>query len=298
MDKIKLPPLNQLRVFESAARHLSFKAAAEELCVTAPAISHQLKQLEEYLAVKLFTRLNRQVRLTKEGKAYADQITKAFQLFESATTQLLNGADRPQFVINCLPSFSSLLMVPNIHEFQSLYPDVNLQLVSDTSRASFENNDVDVAIRHQLGHEPELEYVYLSTVSISPICSPSFFKAHPELADSDLSQSRLIHVTVGPDNWDIWLSQWGIERPTDELSLNSFHASLEATKNSVGVAMGYVPLVRKLVNRDELVMPMADKISHTGKMYLVSKKSNVDKDIFQAFQIWMVDLMSREWPDK
>jgi LysR family glycine cleavage system transcriptional activator len=298
MDKIKLPPLNQLRVFESAARHLSFKAAAEELCVTAPAISHQLKQLEEHLAVKLFTRLNREVQLTKEGKAYADQITKAFQLLENATTQLLNGADRPQFVINCLPSFSSLLMVPNIHEFQSLYPDVNLQLVSDTSRASFDNNDVDVAIRHQLGHEPELEYVYLSTVSISPICSPSFFKAHPELANSDLSQSRLIHVTVGPDNWDIWLSQWGIERPTDELSLNSFHASLEATKNNVGVAMGYVPLVRKLVNRDELVMPMADKVSHTGKMYLVFKKANVDKEIFQAFQIWMVDLMAREWPDK
>jgi LysR family glycine cleavage system transcriptional activator len=298
MDKIKLPPLNQLRVFESAARHLSFKAAAEELCVTAPAISHQLKQLEEYLAVKLFTRLNREVQLTKEGKAYANQITKAFQLLENATTQLLHGVDRPQFVINCLPSFSSLLMVPNIHEFQSLYPNVNLQLVSDTSRASFDNNDVDVAIRHQLGHEPELEYVYLSTVSISPICSPSFFKAHPELADSDLSQSRLIHVTVGPDNWDIWLSQWGIERPTDELSLNSFHASLEATKNNVGVAMGYVPLVRKLVNRDELVMPMTDKVSHTGKMYLVFKKANVDKEIFQAFQIWMVDLMAREWPDK
>ena len=298
MDNTKLPPLKQLRVFDAAARHLSFKAAAKELCVTAPAVSHQLKLLEAHLGVKLFTRLNREVQLTKEGTAYADTVAKAFKMLGLATTNIQNNADKPRFVINCLPSISSLLMVPNVHEFQSQYPAINLQLVSDISRANFDDDQIDVAIRHQLGDEPDLEYIYLDTVSISPICSPSFLTAHPELTEGNLENSRLIHVSIGPDNWDIWLSHWGIDRPTDELSLNSFHASLEATKNNVGIAMGYVPLVRKLVTNNELVMPMADKICHTGEMYLVFKKSNKDKKIFQDFQTWMVDIMVREWPDK
>ena len=298
MENLRLPPLNQLRVFEAAARHLSFKAAAEELCVTAPAVSHQIKMLEDHLGVKLFKRLNREVLLSKQGERYFEDVTKAINIIGKATQSLQNKGDKPRFTINTLPSIASLLLIPHIHEFQQLHPDINIQLTSDTSRADFDGDELDVAIRHQLGEEPELTYTYLDTVSVSPICSPEFFNAHPELAQADLSQSRLIRMTADPYNWDLWLSQWQVEKPQEEISLNSFHASLEATKNSIGIAMGYVPLVRRQVERNELVMPMPDKISDYGKMYFVCKTVNYTSPVFKAFEVWLQDLMAREWPDK
>lgn len=298
MHSNRLPPLNQLRVFEAAARRLSFKAAAHELCVTAPAVSHQIKQLEQQLGVQLFKRLNREIQLTKAGQTYFDEIGAAMAIILKATQQLQHGGDKPRFTINTLPSIASLLLIPHIHEFQQQHPHVNIELTSDTSRADFDSGEVDVAIRHQLGDEPDLAYTYLDTVSVSPICSPRYFAEHPELAKANLSNVRLIRLTADPYNWDLWLKQWQVMAPADEISLNSFHASLEATKNSIGIAMGYVPLVRRQVERNELVMPMADKISDYGKMYLVCKKDKQQQAIFAAFTTWLKDLMAREWPDK
>ncbi|HIQ52046.1 MAG TPA: LysR family transcriptional regulator, partial [Pseudomonas pachastrellae] len=153
-----LPSLNLIRVFEVAARRLSFKDAANELFVSPPAVSHQIKALEESLGVALFKRENRKISLTSEGKRYYLHVKRGLDLIDSATLAVRKERKKQHFVINTLPNIASLLLFPNIHEFQAAFPELNIQIDSDISRIDLERSEATVAICHECGNEPGLTY--------------------------------------------------------------------------------------------------------------------------------------------
>lgn len=288
----RLPSLNILRVFESAARHLSFKKAAEELCITPPAVSHQVRTLEQQLGLDLFTRLNRSLLLTRAGEQYFAQVQSAIQQLQSATNEVVNNNTKSTFVINTVPMLVSTLLAPHIHSFQEAQANFNIQIDSDPSRTDFEINNIDVAIRRVKGDEPNLIYKPIFKIAITPVCSPNYLHKHPLAKSHPLENCRLIRTSVDMGNWPLWLKQWGIQAPsTNELWLNNFRAVLDAAQSGAGIAMGYLPIASALIKRGDLIAPFADKSSFYGEPCLVYRKKDKDKPIIQAFETWLIQLL-------
>lgn len=296
----RLPSLNILRVFESAARHLSFKKAAEELCITPPAVSHQIRTLETQLGIVLFTRLNRSLVMSSIGEQYFAQVQSALQQLQSATNELLANNTKSTFVINTVPMLVSTLLAPHIHSFQESQASFNIQIDSDASRTDFAVNNIDVAIRRVKGDEPNLIYKPIFKIAIAPVCSPSYLDKNPQANLTTLENCRLIRTSVDMGNWPLWLKQWGYQAPsTNELLLNSFRAVLDATQSGAGIAMGYLPIISASIKRGDLITPFGNKSSFYGEPCLVYRKKDQDKPILKAFESWLDDLLIQlGWSDK
>lgn len=296
----RLPSLNILRVFESAARHLSFKKAAEELCITPPAVSHQIRTLEEQLGLELFTRLNRSLILNPAGEQYFAQVQHALQQLQSATNELISSQTKSTFTINTVPMLVSTLLAPHIHSFQELQQDFNIQIDSDATRTDFAIESLDVAIRRVKGDEPNLIYRPIFKIAITPVCSPQYLQKNPQANLTTLENCRLIRTSVDMGNWPLWLKQWDYKAPkTNELLLNSFRSVLDATQSGAGIAMGYLPIINSMIERGDLITPFGDKTTFYGEPCLVYRKKDQDKPIIKAFERWLTDLLIElHWSDK
>ena len=136
----RIPPLNALKAFDSAAKHLNFTKAADELFVTQAAISHQIKLLEEFLSIKLFLRKNRTLLLTEDGQAYYSDIKDIFSHIVDATERLLNRGAKGSITVAMPPSFAAKWLVPRISQFSTMYPDIDVRIKAvdfDEERTNF-----------------------------------------------------------------------------------------------------------------------------------------------------------------
>ncbi|MEX2408172.1 MAG: LysR family transcriptional regulator, partial [Rhodovibrionaceae bacterium] len=147
----RLPPLNALRAFEAAARHLSFTKAANELNVTQAAVSHQVKALEESLGIVLFKRLNRALLLTEPGQAYLPALREAFDLMDAATRGLLDRGMEGPLKITALPSFAGKWLLPRLHRFRERYPEIDVMVSAKDTLVDFATAEVDMGIRYGRG---------------------------------------------------------------------------------------------------------------------------------------------------
>ncbi|MDX1514041.1 MAG: transcriptional regulator GcvA, partial [Gammaproteobacteria bacterium] len=207
----KLPPLNALRAFEAAARHLSFTRAAEELHVTQAAVSHQVKSLEEYLGIKLFRRFNRSLLLTDEGQAYLPTMTKAFDLMSDATSRLVKKDPAGPLTVSVLPSFAARWLVPRLGRFRRAHPEIDLRIDPATQLVDFGRGDVDVGIRYGRGEYPGLRSDRLMEEDIFPVCSPALLDGeHPLKDPEDLAHHTLLHDD-GHGDWRTWLLAAGVD---------------------------------------------------------------------------------------
>lgn len=300
MTKQHLPSLNLIRVFEVAARRMSFKDAADELFVSPPAVSHQIRALEENLGVILFKRENRKISLTADGKRYYLHVKRGLDLINTATLAVRKEKKKRRFVINTLPNIASLLLFPNIHEFQASHPELNIQIDSDVSRIDLQNSETTIAIRHECGNEPELTYHPLVKIALTPICSRSYLNEHPRLRDGDFSDCRLIKISSDTYQWPRWQTQWNLLPETsNELVVSTVQASIEAVKNNIGVAMGYLPTAYQFMRTDdELVLPMPNKVTQHGECFLAYSNDHAGDEVIQAFHEWVAGIIAQKWSDK
>ncbi|CDL52363.1 Glycine cleavage system transcriptional activator GcvA [Klebsiella pneumoniae ISC21] len=152
----RLPPLNALRVFDAAARHLSFTRAADELFVTQAAVSHQIKSLEDFLGLKLFRRRNRSLLLTEEGQSYFQDIKEIFSQLTEATRKLQARSAKGALTVSLLPSFAIQWLVPRLTSFNSAYPGIDVRIQAVDRQEDKLADDVDVAIFYGRGNWPGL----------------------------------------------------------------------------------------------------------------------------------------------
>jgi len=150
----RLPPLNALKVFETAARHLSFTKAAEELFVTQAAVSHQIKLLESHLTTKLFLRRNRKLLLTEEGQSYFIELKDIFSNLQDATDRLLALGSKGAITVAAPPSFASQWLVSKISQFSISHPDIDVRIKAVDLDDGFLDETVDVAIYYGRGNWP------------------------------------------------------------------------------------------------------------------------------------------------
>jgi LysR family transcriptional regulator, glycine cleavage system transcriptional activator len=210
MEK-RLPPLNGLRAFEAAARNLSLKLAADELCVTPAAVSQLVKGLESYLGVALFTRANRGIHLTQAGVEYLPAIRNAFKQIGDATRRIAKIAASGSLTISVTPSFASYWLIPRLQSFHDRHPEIDLRLMTGKEPVDFTRDVMDVAIRHSTGQDGRYYCERLCAVDLIPVASPTLIArlGMPKTA-SDLTRWPLLHE-VGRMNWHLWFQSQSVQ---------------------------------------------------------------------------------------
>lgn len=211
MPNPRMPPLNALRAFEAAARHLSVKAAAEELSVTPGAVSQLIKTLEQHLGVALFLRVNRGIRLTDAGQSYLPPVRSAFRQIEAASERVALPPESRVLVVSTTAFFASAWLIPRLQDFQARHPGIDLQIVTSNTLAAFGRDGADIAIRHGLGRYPGLRSEHLLTVEVVPVASAELVArlGMPQAARDLLDWPR-VHDEAR-NGWQLWFAAQGVD---------------------------------------------------------------------------------------
>lgn len=286
----RLPPLTAIRAFEAAARHCSFTRAASELHVTQAAISHQVRQLEDWLELKLFERNGHALTLTAEGKAYLSNLTNVLDILAIATAKLSSNALAGSLRITVLPSFAAKWLIPRLGRFRAAYPDIDLQLSSSTALCDFSQDNYDIGIRSGLGRWPGLHANLIARESLSPMCSPSLVEgSSPLQIPSDLRNHTLLHDQPR-DSWQRWLDVAGVSG-IDARTGPGFSDSgmvLQAALEGQGVVLGRLFLAADDIAAGRLIQPFAQSLPNDFSYWLVCPKSSAEKPRIVAFRHWLL----------
>ncbi len=293
----RLPPLNSLRAFEAAARHLSFKRAAEELHVTPAAISHQIRALEEYCGALLFQRMTRSLRLTPNGEAALPLLGEAFDKLDEASATLRANTEPAILTVSVAPSFGARWLVPRLERLRARHPEFDVRIDATDALADFRSGDVDVALRYGRGGYRNLRSECLMSEVAFPVCSPKLLERGPPLSrPEDLRHHTLLHVqwAVEQDaapSWRMWLGAAGAEGVAFERGPRfSFESmAIEAAIEGQGVALVSGALVESDLKSGRLVRPFPPSVREaTAFSYFVvypEAKGRDPKVI--AFRDWL-----------
>lgn len=286
-----LPPLKALRAFEAAARFESFNRAAEALSVTPSAVSHQVKLLEEFLGVPLFERRNRQVRLTRAGRAYLPPVRDAFEQIRIATGQARKRDASGALTVSSAPSFAVGWLMPRLAAFQLAHPDIEVRLTSSIELVDFATSDVDVGIRSGAGTWPDLESHRLIADEVVPVCSPSLLAGGGALhTPADLRDATLLHELARLGQWRSWFAAVGVDDVDTERGpkFQSAAMTVEAAIAGLGVAIANRRLVESHLESGRLVVPFDCDLPTASAYYLVYPKSRASDPRVDAFARWIV----------
>lgn len=263
MARKPLPPLNALRAFEAAARHMSLTAAAAELHVTPPAISHQLKTLEEYLGFALFQRLRKGMKLTEKGAAYFFRISKSLEGVANATEDIRQSGEQPTLSLAIPPHFLSGWMIPRLPKLIQKRRITNVRIVDTVRKVDFEGEGIDAQIYWGAPSWPGLILEHLVDDELCLVCSPNFLARFGPISGlQDLRDAPLIHTDRRPVNWERLLGSAGIERSKSSKNL-TFPRPLpvvEAARQGLGVAIASRLCVADLLSSGALIVPFSLQI--------------------------------------
>ncbi|MBR9884225.1 MAG: transcriptional regulator GcvA [Oceanospirillales bacterium] len=293
----RLPPLNALRVFEAAARNGSFNKAAEELCVTPSAVSHQLKSLEEFLGLKLFRREQRHVYLTSVGDRYLGSVQMALDELESATRRMMTSTNTSAVNLSVAPFFLTRWLVPRITRFQERFPDVELRFSSTTGYVDFEHSDTDMAVYYGRGNWEGVEEFLLRNIVQTPVCAPSFLEGRKPLqTPKDIVKHTLIYITGRRHEWNRALREIGISLSdaTRTISFSSTALAVSAATEGIGIALADRVLVEREIESGKLAAPFDLSFDTQNAFYLVYKKNRALTYGMTAFRDWIMEEMQQD----
>ena len=286
---MNLPPLNALRAFEAAARHLSFTRAAAELNVTQAAVSHQIRALEERLGLKLFRRIGRTLLLTDAAQIYLPEVRAGFERIAEATRRL-RGADAAGVLnMTVLPSFAAKWLLPRLPRFRLAQPEIDVRISSDSAMADFAREDYDLGIRAGRGPWPGLRRDLILTERLIVVCAPSLLTERPLRELSDLKRHTLLHDDPR-DRWVLWLRRHGIS-DVDPFRGPGFTQSslvLQAAVEGQGVAIVGATLAADDLAAGRLVQPFADTVPTDYSYWLVAPEAAAERPKIKAFRDWLL----------
>ena len=290
----RLPPLNALRMFEVAARLTSFTQAAHELHVTNAAVSHQIKQLEEFLGLSLFERRNNQLTLTPAGESYLPRVREAFRALQQATDALLDDKSTTLRVA-VPPALGTKWLVPRLYRFLNLHPDIRVEVSSDYER-DYQRNDI--TIDHRQVDSPDLVVERFTSSTVFPVCNPAIATTLTQA--KDLAKHTLLHERGQQrqshlPNWQQWLEESGVAQidPSHGPTFSDAQMTLQAAIDGQGVALGQRILVEYDIAAGRLVKPLAKEVSLRVPYYLISPVHAAQSAAFVVFRQWLRDEAAR-----
>jgi len=285
-----LPPLNALRFFEAAARHLSFTRAAEELHVTQAAISHQIKALETRLGVQLFRRFPRRLLLSDEGQILLPAVQEGFGRIAEAAQRISTGAQGGALTVMMRPYFAAKWLSPRLTRFWERYPDIDLRLHhSPEPTVDVARHGADIAVRWGGGEWPGVDSELLLRVELTPVCSPLLLRGPRPLREpGDLRHHTLLH-DENHVPWTRWLEAAG-EHDVDPRRgpvIDDTSVRTQAAIDGHGVALGALPLIADDLATGRLVAPFELAIDDLA-YYIVYPPGALTRPKVKAFRDWLV----------
>jgi LysR family transcriptional regulator, glycine cleavage system transcriptional activator len=286
-----LPPLNALRAFEAAARHLSFTRAAEELNVTQAAISHQVKTLEDHLGMSLFRRLNRALMLTDEGQTLFPPVRDALDILAEAASRLRTRDSGGPLTVSTLPSFAAKWLVPRMSRFQDRHPEIELRIAAAERLIDFARDDVDVAVRFGPGGWPGVCAERIVDEAVTPVCNSAVAERLREPAD--LAGFTLLHEQKLPfdptPDWATWLAAAGVAEIDASRGprFSHTHMMLQTAMDGHGVALSGLVLVADDIAAGRLVAPFDIRLTSPFNYYLVCPSATAERPKIRAFWEWV-----------
>ncbi len=294
----RLPPLNSLRAFEAAARHLSFTKAAEELFVTQAAISHQIKALEDFLGVQLFIRRNRKLLLTDEGQLYWPKIRDIFEKLVNATEQVKAQGATGSLTVCVIPTFATLWLIPRLAEFGELHPEIEVRIKASDVEVDFVREDIDIAIYYGKGEYDGLCCDVLFEEHLTPVCSPDFPQKKNLKTPEDLKNVTLLHDAT-TEEWRTWLKSAEVTGVNLDHGPVFSHSGmvLQAARHGQGIAMGHSVLSQMDIETGRLIAPF-DIVVDSGHSYdLVCPENSYDRPKVVAFREWLLSKVNEDMDD-
>jgi len=255
----KLPPLNGLRAFEAAARHLSFKEAAEELFVTPTAVSHQIRSLEELVGFQLFERTGKAIALTRAGERFFPVLRDGFDRIAQAVADLQREED--VLTVSVTPAFASMVLIPRLASFRRLHPDLTLRVEASENLVELRKAEADLAVRYGPERSRPFASQLLFRDRYVPVASPSWLGERalplpaPVLAAGDLLHYPWKNAALQGPTWSAWMDRAGI-RGFDEGRCTAFSEELHAIQaalDGAGVALASTVLVAQHLRHGRLV---------------------------------------------
>jgi LysR family glycine cleavage system transcriptional activator len=285
----RLPPLNGIRAFEAAARHLSFTRAAEEMSVTQAAVSQQVRKLEDWLGRKLFRRADGGLELTEAGDFYLPAIADALDIVADRTAALRPVPGSGVLTVSALPSFARKWLVSRLPGFAAVHPDVDVNLDTGSRLVDFTQEPVDCGIRYGRGAWNGVLAEKLFDLPVFPVCSPSLIDGPDGLRTvADLRRHRLLHDDTLAQ-WKQWLRAAG---ETDLSWVRGTRAKdmallIQMAVEGHGVVLAQSALVLDDLAAGRLCRPFALTLAGDAAYYFVAPRGALGKPLVRAFRDWL-----------
>ena len=252
----RLPPLNWLRAFEAAARHLSFTEAGEELGVTQAAVSQQVRQLEDWLGAQLFKRLPRALALTDAGIAYLPIVQDGIERIDLGTTEIFGRPEGRPVTLRATATLAALWLAPMLARFRAEHPKVTVRVTTLYAPIDFGQDGVDIEIRYGAGTWPGVKAHRLFDEAFFPVASPAYLAGAPPLRmPADLPGHQLVHAIGEREGWGTYLRLAGITGmdPSEGIQCDSLVVALHAAAAGAGSALATAPVADALVASGTLI---------------------------------------------
>jgi len=294
-------PLNALRSFEAAARHLSFVKAADELHVTPAAISHQVKSLEDFLGVQLFRRLPRGLLLNDAGQLFLPELRDGFAQLDKAVERVRESDARGPLMISVAPAFAAKWLVPRLERFSAVHPDIDVRISARLAVIDFQRDAFDAAIRLGRGNYPGLESTKLFDESVTPLCSPRLLEGEfPLRRPEDLQHHLLLHddsleFDAAAPKWSSWLKAAGIKDIDSTRGPHFSHPdhALQAATDGAGVVLGWRYLATADLAAGRLIAPFDLALPLDLGFFLVCPQTHAERPKVALFRQWLLDEIGR-----
>ena len=292
-----LPSHTLLLAFEAAARCGSVKAAAAELNVTPPAVSQNIKALEEATGLQLFERGHRQLTLTADGEELMHVLGASFSEISTTLDRLARRHAQPTVTLGTLVAISSLWLMPRMNVFSRSHPDIRVNHVTSQEGVSLPFSELDLWVQYGSETGPDEVAEKLFTDRIFPVCSAEFAERHKGAHVADLPDLPLINLSVQDrwTRWSDWLSTLGAKGPTvDGPSVNNYMIALEMAQAGRGVALGWEKLIAPLIEAGRLVRLVEESVPSPEGVYLVWSKRRPLRREGVLVRDWILSHADRE----
>lgn len=287
-----MPPLHSLIAFEAAVRHASFKVAAKELHITPGAVSQQVKKLEEWLGYALFTRQIRQLVVTERGMQYFSRIAPALeQICSASEMNRMNQAD--SVYLSLTQTLAAKWLSPRLSGFMSRYPDIEVHINASNKQVDFQQENVDIALRHFNGVDNQLEILRVLDDEIRLFCSPAYLSQLNPKDGNAIVNATLIVNTPHPC-WDEWLNHFTTISKEAREKIPKIHfdqtlLAIDAAKHSQGMVLSNRVLVEEELAQQALIEPFGHMLNNDKNFYLVHPKHRALSPAAKILKAWLLE---------
>jgi LysR family glycine cleavage system transcriptional activator len=288
---MRTPSLKAIKTFQIAAKHTSFAVAADELCITPSAVSHQIKTLETQLGLPLFSRSARALALTDAGARYLEQIDDLFMRLESVTEQLRARYGRNSVRLHVPAYFASEMLLPRLSEFSKLHDGIDLRIETQGVHGRTHAAEADISVVVGSGPWNGLVAHKMFAQTMVPACSPELYAERPVLRYEDLNQHTLLVHEARRDDWDRWATAVGMKslQPAQIVRIDSMSAATRAAEKSIGIALLPAELSRRKFATGRLKRVFDDELVTQEDYTLLVRAEDENRDDIRALCAWLIE---------